>query len=174
MIGRNALAPEVLEEIGWLTVNYSGLEKLLIDMVAGLVNPSDQEPARDIAGRMGFREKRETLGRLFRERCSQMKADLALAMNGALKLCEAAGNARNDLVHGIAEYVEGSVFVTRPGGKRRVVTLQEVQQVNKLLADAYLKTWNAFVPAWNEVRGGFPPVPRMVRSGRGTAENRKG
>lgn len=160
MVARNALAPKVLEEIGWLTVNYSGLEKLLIDLVACLVNSGDQEPSREIVSRMGFREKRETLGRLFRERCLQIKPDCASAMTGALESCESAGNARNDLVHGIAEYDEGLVFVTRPGGRRRDVTLPEVQRVNELLADAYMKTFNAFVLLWNEVKGDFPPMVR--------------
>jgi hypothetical protein len=57
MVGRGAFAEEVLAELGWLTIVYSGLEDELVMCIGALLNPGDQESARDVAARMGFREK---------------------------------------------------------------------------------------------------------------------
>jgi hypothetical protein len=156
MVGRSAIPPEVLAELGWLTIIYSGLEEHLIDMIGALVNPGDQDPAQDIAARMGFRDKTETLGRLFSRRCEEAHlAEIKQPMTSALRACTAAGSARNDLVHGIADYANGCATVTRPGKKPVPITLQSVQRVNGLLFEALVATLNAFGLLWNTTKGRF-------------------
>src|SRR5436305_14202779 len=107
MVARSALPEAVLAELGYLTIAYSGLEEHLITMIAALLSPADQAPSRDVASRMGFRDKIDTLSRLFALRCGQVALDPADSMKRALAICSNAGAARNELVHGLADYDEG-------------------------------------------------------------------
>ena len=155
MVGRGAFAEEVLAELGWLTIVYIGLEDELVMCIGALLNPGDQESARDVAARMSFREKRETLKRLCSQRYPQVAPELLAAMASALKTCDAAGSARNDLVHGLADYDQGSVFMARPGRLPKAITLDEVKRVNKLVFDAWCQTMDAFTYLWNLTKGQF-------------------
>jgi hypothetical protein len=157
MVGRAAFSQEVLAELGWLTIVYGGLEELLVTFIAQLLSPEDQEPARDVAGRMGSQEKRETLKRLCSQRYSQATPELLAAMAGALRTCETAGAARNDLVHGLAEYNKALdlPFISRPGKPQRPITLEGVKAINALVFDAFRQTLNAFTPLWNSTKGHF-------------------
>jgi hypothetical protein len=155
MVGRAAFSQEVLAEMGWLTIVYSGLEDLLVTCIGELLNPGDQEPARDVAARMGFQQKRETLRRLCLQRYPQAAPELLAAMTRALKTCEAAGSARNDLVHGLADYDRGVAFMTRPGKPPKALTLDDVTAANALAFDAFQQTANAFAPLWNLTMGQF-------------------
>jgi hypothetical protein len=155
MVSRAAFSQEVLAELGWLTIVYSGLEDLLVTFIGQLRNPDDQEPARDVAARMGSKEKRDTLQRLCLQRYPQAAPELLAAMATALKACADAGSARNDLVHGLADYDSGVVFMTRPGKPPKPIALDDVKAVNALVFDAFRQTVNAFAPLWNLTMGQF-------------------
>jgi hypothetical protein len=155
MVGRAAFTQDVLAELGWLTIAFSGLEDLLVTCIGELLNPGDQEPARDVAARMGFRDKRETLKRLCFQRYPQAAPELLAAMTAALKTCEAAGSARNDLVHGLADYDRGVVFMSRTDKPSKPITLDKVQAVNALIFDAFRQTANAIASLWNLTMGDF-------------------
>ncbi len=155
MVGRAAFAQEVLAELGWLTIIYSGLEDLLVTCIAALENPGDQDPVASRAARMGSQQKRETLKRLCLQRYPQAAPELLEAMTRALKTCEAAGSARNDLVHGLADYDKGVAFMTRPGKPPKAITLHDIEAVNALAFDALRETANAFAPLWNLTMGQF-------------------
>ncbi len=104
---------------------------------------------------MGFRVKTDTLRRLFSQRCKQTNLDASEAMNTALETCESAGAARNDLVHGLADYVDGAVITVRPGGKSRPITLDEVCRVNELVSRALREIYVAFCPLWKATKERF-------------------
>jgi hypothetical protein len=141
--------------LGWLTISYSGLEDLLVTCVAVLLNPADQEPARSIAARMTFRQKRETLKRLCLQRYPQADPELLSTMEKALKTCDAASSARNELVHGLVDYDKGAVFMKHPSKSPKVLLLGDVKTASGLAWDAFRETANAFGTLWNLTMGNF-------------------
>jgi hypothetical protein len=153
MVARRAFTESVLAELGWLTILYSGLEDLLVTFIGGLVKVGDQEPARDIDARMTFQKKREMLKRLCWQRFPQAPPELLAAMSDALRTCEAAGTARNDLVHGLAGYDQGAAFMTRPGKTPQTITLERIQSVNALVFEAFVQTANALPPLYRSKDG---------------------
>jgi hypothetical protein len=155
MVGRAAFSEETLAELGWLTIVYSGLEDLPVTFIAALLNSGDQGPARDVAVRMGYREKCEALSRLCRHRYPDADPKCLAAMVDALRACEAAGTARNDLVHGIADIGPDGPFVMKPGRQPKQITIAELQAVNGKVFDGFRKTANAFAFLWNTTMGVF-------------------
>jgi hypothetical protein len=155
MLGRAAIPDTVLAEVGWVTINFSGLEELLIRFAAALLNADDQEPAMEVITRMGFREKIDTLRRLFIRRCAETRLDYVQQMNDTLSACQSAGAHRNDLVHGLAEYTDGAAWLARPGKKPLPITLDEINRINREIFDAQNALLSVVTPFWNATKGHF-------------------
>ena len=105
---------------------------------------------------MGLREKRETLKRLCSVRYPSAPRELLDDMEKALRLCEKAGTARNDIVHGFADWKNGMV-VMHGRGKRtpREVSVQSIKAVNEQVWNAFIAVASAFGALWNTTKGYF-------------------
>jgi len=85
MVGRAAVPIEVLAELGWMTILFSGLEELLVDKIGEYSNPDDQEPGLVAGYLLRFNDKITTLDRLVETRCRQAHIDVSRPMSAALQ-----------------------------------------------------------------------------------------
>lgn len=157
MVNPDIASAEVLEELGRLTIFFSGLEELFVTFIALFEASDDQARVRDEAARIPYGRKRARLHGLVSRRFGNANVpDLLEAMEVALKICDAAATARNDLVHGLVDYEGGVVFVTRPGREQRiVVNLENVKAANQDVTAAWERAEMALGDLWNTKKGVF-------------------
>jgi hypothetical protein len=156
MIARHALTAETLTELGYLTIVFGGLEEQIAGFIGQLVNPGNQHGSRDLALRMGFSKKCDTLWSLCQTRYAAAPPALLQAMHKALQNCKSAASGRNDLVHGIFDYEKGRVTLARRGRTTGSLTLARIEKATAAVLDALRTTVRAFNALWNLSKGEFP------------------
>jgi hypothetical protein len=159
MIARDALNIDILSELGYLTVAFGGLEDQIACFIGQLVNPAVQTPSRDLAFRMGFSKKCDTLWSLCQMRYAAANPALLKAMRSALDSCKSADTHRNNLVHGIFDYENGRISLTRRAKTTHSLTLGRIEEATAAVFEAVRSTTVAFTALWKLNRGEFPQTP---------------
>ena len=166
MIARIVFSPDVLQELGWLTLVYSYLDENLTLFLSAVSNPDDPTSLHQRLAAEGIRSKVKKLRRAV---TSVSKAHHIYEEFEEVGLhIEEAVSRRNELVHGFVLFADdGSTPISKRIHKSdppHPITIVDVQATHRSLSDANTELlvfagrfWKKLVEARRRERQVPPP-----------------
>lgn len=158
MLGRSALAPKVLEELGYMTVVYSGIEEHLTIFASAFMDINDPRLHYTTLASKKLTEKLNKLAGETKSRCTELRINYEqFELEQALEKVRGAAERRNEVVHGFAQKAnEGYMFSSNRVHKPttpHLLTQHHLANTNEALLAADGQLTNAAISIWNAVQG---------------------